>query len=72
MMSLSVSITKRPPRMMARNSVCVAIDMAANSYAVLALMLPTKSGFPSAQAGMSFIETPFLSFDFAGRFGRRG
>lgn len=40
----------------------------ATIYAVLALMLPTKSGFPSAQAGMSFIETPFLSFDFAGRF----
>ncbi len=40
----------------------------ATIYAVLALMLPTKSGFPSAQAGMSFIERPFLSFDFAGRF----
>ncbi len=37
-------------------------------YAVLALLLPTKSGFPSAQAGMSFIEDPFLSFDFAGQF----
>ncbi|NEG88956.1 phospho-N-acetylmuramoyl-pentapeptide-transferase [Bifidobacterium aerophilum] len=36
-------------------------------YAVLALVVPTKSGFPSAQAGMSFIETPFLSFEFAGR-----
>lgn len=36
-------------------------------YAILALMLPTKSGFPSAQAGMSFIERPFFSFEFAGR-----
>lgn len=39
----------------------------ATIYAVLALLLPTKSGHPSAQAGMSFIETPFFSFDFAGR-----
>ncbi|KAA8822130.1 phospho-N-acetylmuramoyl-pentapeptide-transferase [Bifidobacterium vespertilionis] len=39
----------------------------ATAYAVLALMVPTKSGMPSAQAGMSFIETPFVSFDFAGR-----
>lgn len=30
----------------------------ATIYAVLALILPTKSGFPSAQAGMSFIEKP--------------
>ena len=39
----------------------------ATVYAVLALLLPTKSGFPSAQAGMSFIETPFFDFAFAGR-----
>lgn len=39
----------------------------ATLYAILALILPTRNGFPSAQAGMSFIETPFLSFDFAGR-----
>lgn len=39
----------------------------ATIYAVLALIVPTKSGFPSAQAGMSFIETPFLSFESAGR-----
>ncbi|OZG67383.1 phospho-N-acetylmuramoyl-pentapeptide-transferase [Bifidobacterium eulemuris] len=35
-------------------------------YAVLALVVPTKSGLPSAQAGMSFIEQPFFSFEFAG------
>ena len=35
--------------------------------AVLALLIPTKSGFPSAQAGISFIEQPFFNFDFAGR-----
>ena len=39
----------------------------ATIYAVLSLIVPTKSGFPSAQPGMSFIETPFLSFEFAGR-----
>ncbi|WEV72859.1 phospho-N-acetylmuramoyl-pentapeptide-transferase [Bifidobacterium sp. ESL0790] len=39
----------------------------ATIYAVLALMMPTKSGFSSAQPGMSFIEHPFFSFDFAGR-----
>mgnify|MGYP002229042760 CR=1 FL=1 len=39
----------------------------ATIYAVLALILPTKSGFPSAQAGMSFIEEPFFSFEFAGK-----
>ena len=39
----------------------------ATLYAVLALIIPTKSGFPSAQAGMSFIEEPFFSFEFAGR-----
>ena len=39
----------------------------ATIYAVLALILPTKSGFPSAQAGMSFIEKPFFGFEFAGR-----
>lgn len=40
----------------------------ATIYAVLSLIIPTKSGFPSAQAGMSFIEKPFFTFDFAGRF----
>lgn len=39
----------------------------ATVYAVLALVVPTHSGFPSAQPGMSFIEEPFLSFEFAGR-----
>lgn len=39
----------------------------ATIFAVLALVLPNKSGIPSAQSGISFIETPFLSFDFAGR-----
>ncbi|RSX47901.1 phospho-N-acetylmuramoyl-pentapeptide-transferase [Bifidobacterium castoris] len=39
----------------------------ATLFAVLALVLPTKSGFPSAQAGISFIEKPFISFEFAGR-----
>lgn len=39
----------------------------ATIYAVLALILPTQSGFPSAQAGISFIEDPFISFEFAGR-----
>ena len=38
----------------------------ATIYAVLALIIPTKSGFPSAQAGMSFIENPFFDFRFAG------
>lgn len=38
----------------------------ATIYAVLALIIPTKSGFPSAQAGMSFIEKPFFDFWFAG------
>ena len=38
----------------------------ATIYAVLALIIPTKSGFPSAQAGMSFIEKPFFNFRFAG------
>ena len=38
----------------------------ATIYAVLALIMPTKSGFPSAQAGMSFIEKPFFDFRFAG------
>ncbi|MBM6692807.1 phospho-N-acetylmuramoyl-pentapeptide-transferase [Bifidobacterium pullorum subsp. saeculare] len=38
----------------------------ATLYAVLALIIPTRSGFPSAQAGMSFIEEPFFSFEFAG------
>ena len=39
----------------------------ATIYAVLALIVPTKSGFPSAQPGISYIEQPFFSFDFAGR-----
>ncbi|MCI1219173.1 MAG: phospho-N-acetylmuramoyl-pentapeptide-transferase [Bifidobacterium sp.] len=39
----------------------------ATLYAVLALIVPTRSGFPSAQAGMSFIERPFFDFAFAGR-----
>jgi phospho-N-acetylmuramoyl-pentapeptide-transferase len=39
----------------------------ATIYAVLALIIPTKSGFPSAQPGMSFIEKPFFDFTFAGR-----
>lgn len=39
----------------------------ATLYAVLALIIPTRSGFPSAQAGMSFIEEPFFGFEFAGR-----
>ena len=39
----------------------------ATLYAVLALIIPTRSGFPSAQAGMSFIEEPFFSFEFAGK-----
>ena len=38
----------------------------ATIYAVLALIIPTNSGFPSAQAGMSFIEKPFFDFRFAG------
>ncbi len=38
----------------------------ATIYAVLALIIPTKSGFPSAQAGMSYIEKPFFDFRFAG------
>ena len=41
----------------------------ATIYAVLALIAPTESGFPSAQAGASFIEQPFISFEFAGRAG---
>ena len=39
----------------------------ATLYAVLALIIPTRSWFPSAQAGMSFIEEPFFSFEFAGK-----
>ena len=39
----------------------------ATIYAVLSLMIPTKSGFASAQAGISFVEKPFISFEFAGR-----
>ena len=38
----------------------------ATIYAVLALIIPPKTGFPSAQAGMSFIEKPFFDFRFAG------
>ncbi|NEG70047.1 phospho-N-acetylmuramoyl-pentapeptide-transferase [Bifidobacterium choloepi] len=40
----------------------------ATVFAVLLLLLPAKNGKPTAQAGMSFIETPFISFEFAGRF----
>lgn len=36
-------------------------------YAVLALQVPTKNGFPSAQAGISFVEKPIINFEFAGR-----
>ncbi|BDR54393.1 phospho-N-acetylmuramoyl-pentapeptide-transferase [Bombiscardovia apis] len=39
----------------------------ATIYAVLALLLPTKTGFPSAQPGISFVECPIISFTFAGR-----
>lgn len=39
----------------------------ATIYAVLALLLPTKTGFPSAQAGISFVEQPIISFTFAGK-----
>ena len=39
----------------------------ATIFAILALIVPTRSGFPVAQAGMSFIEKPFLNFNFAGR-----
>ncbi|AKV55066.1 phospho-N-acetylmuramoyl-pentapeptide- transferas e [Bifidobacterium actinocoloniiforme DSM 22766] len=39
----------------------------ATIYAVLALLLPTKTGFHSAQAGISFVERPIISFEFAGR-----
>ncbi|PWG59226.1 phospho-N-acetylmuramoyl-pentapeptide-transferase [Bifidobacterium catulorum] len=39
----------------------------ATLFAVLTLIVPTKSGFPSAQAGIAFIEHPFISFEFAGR-----
>lgn len=39
----------------------------ATVYAVLSLMVPTKSGLPSAQAGISFIEHPFITFEAAGR-----
>ncbi|EFA23771.1 phospho-N-acetylmuramoyl-pentapeptide-transferase [Bifidobacterium gallicum] len=40
----------------------------ATIFAVLALMVPSKNGIPTAQAGMSFIEAPFISFEFAGKF----
>lgn len=39
----------------------------ASVYALLALMLPTGSGFASAQAGISFIERPFINFDALGK-----
>lgn len=39
----------------------------ASIYALLALMLPTQSGIASAQAGMSFIEKPFLDFSMFGQ-----
>lgn len=38
----------------------------ASLYALLALLLPTPSGFPSAQMGMSFIEKPFFNFSIFG------
>ncbi|MBT1165308.1 phospho-N-acetylmuramoyl-pentapeptide-transferase [Bifidobacterium simiarum] len=38
----------------------------ATLFAVLCLMLPTKSGFPSAQAGIAYIEKPVITFTFAG------
>ena len=39
----------------------------ATIFAVLALIIPTRTGYPSAQAGMSFIDRPFFSFEFVGR-----
>lgn len=39
----------------------------ATIYAVLALLLPSKDGLTTAQAGMRFIEDPFIDFNFAGR-----
>ena len=39
----------------------------ATIFAVLALILPTKSGTPSAQAGITYIEKPIVSFEFAGK-----
>ena len=39
----------------------------ATIYAVLALLIPTRSGFPAARADVSYIEAPIVSFDFAGR-----
>ncbi|MEK0306862.1 phospho-N-acetylmuramoyl-pentapeptide-transferase [Bifidobacterium favimelis] len=39
----------------------------ATIYAILALQLPTKTGFSSAQAGISFVEKPIINFEFAGR-----
>lgn len=39
----------------------------ATIYAVLALLLPSKDGFTTAQAGMRFIEDPFIDFEFAGK-----
>ena len=38
----------------------------ATIYAVLALKLPTKNGYPSAQAGISFVEQPIIDFRMAG------
>lgn len=39
----------------------------ATVYAVLSLLVPTRTGIPSARAGISFIETPIVSFEFAGQ-----
>ena len=38
----------------------------ATVYAVLALVLPTPSGFRAAQAGISFIERPLVNFETLG------
>lgn len=39
----------------------------ATIYAVLSLIVPTRSGFPAARADVSYIESPIISFDFAGK-----
>ncbi|MCI1983177.1 MAG: phospho-N-acetylmuramoyl-pentapeptide-transferase [Bifidobacteriaceae bacterium] len=39
----------------------------ATVYAILAVLLPTKSGFPAARMSIAFIETPVISLEFAGR-----
>lgn len=40
----------------------------ASLYALLSLILPTPSGFSSAQMGVSFIEKPFFDFSIFGTF----